>query len=261
MMNNNYVDKYIKCLENGYTEEQTMIVTGTKYNHVAEWLNACNDPELFEKADINGDTEFTYNKSYIPVFCYLYKFARRQKTKESKDILYITENGKTIPTQNYYNYVNSVYCRIYDICMKLKKYPNLFNNVNFKNVLFIGTKNGIKQEWNNNYSRKTEVVTDNKTGKKKRIEHRVDIVSEDINDYSEKLMTDSYSGTETKAIRNYEMDVLFNNAKPNINRYMRLYAKGYTFDEIALITGVRSGDNVRIALKRFGKEIKKLNAI
>lgn len=256
------IEKIYELLDNGYSIEQTEEITGSRYNTATAWLKSCNDTGYREKCDIDGNVVFTYNKSYVPIFCYLYKFARKQKTKESKAILYITETGKTIPTQEYYDYANAVYMRLYELCLRYtEKYNGVVCSVLFNPLLFIATKQAISETWNNDNGRTTETVIDSETGEKKRIEHTVSSVSEDIENHIERLTIDSYNGTETKAIRNYEMDVIFSNDRANLNRYMRLYAKGYTFDEIAMITGVRNGDSIRMALKRYGKELKRRKAI
>lgn len=256
------IEKIYELLDSGYSIEQTEEMTESRYNTATAWLKACNDSAYRNKYDIDGNVVFSYNNSYIPIFCYLYRFARRQKTKEAKAILYITENGKTIPTQEYYDYANAVYMRLYELCVRYtEKYNGVVCSVLFNPLLFIATKQAIIKTWDDDNGRITETVTDSETGEKKRIEHTVSAVSEDIENHIEHLTVDSYNGTEAKAIRNYEMDIVFSNDKANLNRYMRLYAKGYTFDEIAMITGIRSGDSIRMALKRYGKELKRRRAI
>lgn len=255
MMNNDYInaensgkeflndEKIVSLIIQGYSENELKErgVIREYYTTSDSWFKNCNS-----------------KAALVPVYCYLYKFARRFKTREAKDILYLTESGKTVPSQNYDDYVNTVFLHVYSIVLKLQKFPNLYRGVKFKNVLFLATRDGIKECWASYHNRQTKTVIDEATGKKKRVymvaEH------DDIADYTERLTIDDYAGTERQAIENALIDDLFETAKPRTAKYMKLYAQGYTFDDIAR-TQHLTGDAIAKLLKRHGRTFRERERI
>lgn len=280
-----YVNKHIKkdCIEllvNGYTEEQIATIFDSKYETIEQWENACNDTVLFEKCNTEGDVVFTYNKSYIPVFCMVYKFVRKQKTKESKDVLLVTKNGCTVPTQNYYDYINEIYYRLLKVCKDIRKFPNLYaKHNNFSELLYVCTIYGLLINWNNNYHWLSRKVKDRETGKIKRIRFTNASITTDIDSYTEYYTEDTEENTANNienslpvqdktpksVVENSVVSKEYINgimeyakSKPNIARYLRLRMKGYKYADIAKMTNGKTDKSIIMALKRFGKDLEKL---
>ena len=178
-----------------------------------------------------------------PIKAIVYSFCKRFKTCESMDILTITQNGLTIPSQNYDDYINSVYAELLDLCIK---YPN----DRFQDTLFLATKRGLYKCYKSLYGRYSYIVKDKNTGEEKRVFERVK--HEDITEINESLLVDTYSHTEDKAINKVYIESILNkHAKSDKHRmFAELYAIGYTFEEIGKMYGVDKS-SVKKALQRM----------
>lgn len=181
---------------------------------------------------------------YEPIKAMVYSFCKRFKTCESMEILTITNNGLTIPSQYYDDYINSVYCELLDLCIK---YPN----DRFQDTLFQATKKGLYKCYKSYHGRYSYIVKDKETGEEKRVFESVKC--EDINtEVMENVLIDTYANTEQKAINNAMVsDILNKHAKSDRHRqFAIMYMQGYSFREIASEFNV-SADCVEKAIKRM----------
>lgn len=225
-MMNNKVDMMKKV---GYTEEQIE----RRFNTTEDWLK-----------------ETDAEKQLVPIKAMLYKFVRKQKTRYATDIIKVTENGFTVPTDNYNDYVNACYIELLELSRKAetwKKINNIECSILFSYILFVAVNRGIEKCYKEMHYGS----------------HGDKVVDTDISDYwtsynagTGKSSEPSYT-VENKVVRKVYMDGIMEYAKskPNIERYVKLYMSGYTFEQIGDITCVKK-TAVKMALKRFGNDCK-----
>lgn len=201
-----------------------------------------------ENTRINTNAEYLILTSESdllnPIKAMVYSFCKRFKTCESMDIFELTKTGKTIQSQNYYDYIQSVYAELLEACLN---HPN----DNFQDTLFTATKKGLYKCYKSFHGRYSYIVKDKETGEEKRVFETVK--TDDINNgVYDNILVDTYQNTEYKAIQNVFIDsILDKHSKTDKHRrFAELYAIGYTLEEIGNRYNV-SKSAVKKALSRM----------
>ena len=181
------------------------------------------------------------NALYSPVKKMIYTFCKRQKSNEAKDCMTVSGNGFMIPTQNYDDYVQSVYCELLNLCIE---HPN----DSFKESLILATKKGMYNQFKNSHNRIT--------WKEKRIkeEEKTYYKVVEMLDYDSCIdIASAYNEieeleTETDR-KNMIRDALLK-ASPKVKQYCYDYLNGLTFKGIAVKYGITE-QAVSQAIKRL----------